>query len=225
MSSGKTTDARLVWDLPLRLFHWLLLICLIGSWITAEVGYDARQQHLWLGYTTLGLLAFRLIWGFVGPRHARFASFFPSPKSVLSYARAMVAGRAEQTVGHNPVGSLMVFALLLSVAVQGVSGLFMDDDIMFAGPYASAAGRDLTDVMETLHHNNFYVLQALAALHILAALYLTFVKRERLIQAMFSGRKAGDLVPADQAIASSRLGVATALVAAIAGLLYWLSWY
>lgn len=196
---------RLVWDLPLRVFHWLLVISVAASWATGQIGSEVRQYHMWLGYWMLGLLTFRLIWGVVGTRHSRFTSFIPTPKSVMRYGRDLVTGQASETVGHNPVGSLMVFLMLALLVTQVVSGLFVDDDIFYAGPFAYSVSGKTNDFFEGLHHDVVDWIVVLAVLHIAAALYHTLRLKEPLIRAMFTGKKRAAVVPASEAIKTSAL--------------------
>lgn len=223
MSTDSTTE-RLVWDLPLRVFHWLLAASLVASYVTARIGYDVRQYHMWLGYWMIGLLTFRLAWGFLGTRHSRFGSFLPRPAQVAAHLRETLTGAEKPTAGHNPVGSLMVFAVLILLAMQALSGLFMDDDIYYAGPYANAVSEQLRDVMAFLHHNVINVILALAAIHILAVCYFSLYRKQRLIRAMFTGRKSSDVVPAEEAIRDSRLWVAAVIAIAVFGAIFWLGW-
>lgn len=223
MTSDRTTE-RLVWDLPLRLFHWLLVCSLSASWITAKIGYDVRQYHVWLGFWMIGLLTFRVVWGFIGPRHARFASFFPRPRLLLAHIRESFRGRARPSAGHNPVGGLMVFALLILIAVQAISGLFVDDDIFYAGPYASTASESLTDVMSTIHHNIINVILALVAAHIAAVIYFSVLRKQALIRAMLTGRKSADVVSAQEEISGSRIWLAITIVIVVTAVIINLSW-
>jgi cytochrome b len=223
MTSDRTTD-RLVWDLPLRLFHWLLVGSLSASWITAQIGYDVRQYHVWLGFWMIGLLTFRIAWGFVGPRHARFASFFPRPRLLIAHLRESFRGRDRQSAGHNPAGSLMVFALLMLIAIQAISGLFVDDDIFYAGPYASTASESVTDLMSTIHHNIINVVLALVAIHVAAVIYFSVVRKQALIRAMLTGRKSADVVSEQEEISGSRIWLAISVVIAVAIVIFNLSW-
>jgi len=217
-----TEEKRLVWDLPLRLFHWLLVLSLAASWATAKAGFEWTEIHFWLGYFTLGLLVFRILWGFVGPRHARFSSFLKGPGSIWQYARGLIGGPVVHTVGHNPLGGLMVVVMLALLLFQGVTGLFATDDIVWSGPYnpavSGATGKQLT----SLHHANFNFILAAVALHILAIAYYGFVKRQNLVVAMLTGKKAAVWVPADQEITRSELVKAIIVIAISAALIYWL---
>ena len=134
-------EKRLVWDLPLRLFHWLLVLSLVGSYMTAHAGPDWIQVHARLGYWTAGLLIFRVLWGLCGPTHARFRSFLAPPRKVVQYIRGLLEGANVHHVGHNPLGGWMVIAILLSLTLQVATGLFATDDIAWTGPYYSEIGR------------------------------------------------------------------------------------
>ncbi|NND59243.1 MAG: cytochrome B [Gammaproteobacteria bacterium] len=213
---------RLVWDLPLRIFHWLLVVSVIASFTTGKIGSSVREYHMLLGYWMLGLLIFRLVWGVVGTRHSRFASFIPTPASSWRYARNVLKGEAPASIGHNPLGSLMVFLMLALLITQVVSGLFVDDDIFFAGPFAHAVRSSTSKFFEGLHHDVVNWIVVLAILHIAAALYHTFRMKEPLIRAMFTGRKSADVVPHDQAITTSAVIRALVVAAVTAAFVYWL---
>ncbi|MFK8030002.1 MAG: cytochrome b/b6 domain-containing protein [Gammaproteobacteria bacterium] len=221
MSSNNPAQ-RLVWDLPTRAFHWLLALSLAASYVTSLIGFDARQYHMWLGYWMIGLLTFRCVWGLVGTRHARFINFFPTPRRLFNYIKNTVRGESPETVGHNPLGSLMIFATLAILGAQAVSGLFMDDEIMFSGPYFNSASPELASTMNFLHNNLINVILGLVAVHIAAVLYHSFVRRERIIRAMLSGKKSADVVPEGESISGSRLGLAVAIAIATAAFTYWL---
>lgn len=216
------TNERIVWDLPLRIFHWALVASVLFSWISGKVGYDLREYHMLAGYGMLGLLLFRLAWGFIGTRHSRFASFIPTPWSVVTYARDLINGTARQSIGHNPLGSLMVFVMLVVLLAQAVSGLFMDDDIMHAGPYADAVNKQTRRTMEDLHGLCANVIAVLALVHVLAVLYHQFKLKEPLIRAMITGRKSAQIVSQELSINTSALvrGVVVAVI--VTGFVYWL---
>ncbi|MFC7292626.1 cytochrome b/b6 domain-containing protein [Hirschia litorea] len=218
--TNKKGSKRLVWDLPLRLFHWLLVLSIAASWATAKAGVEWTEIHFLLGYWTAGLLVFRLIWGFVGPKHARFASFIPSVKSVFLYLRGFLKGHGKQAVGHNPMGALMVFAILAIVGAQVVTGLFASDDILFSGPFNSLVDGKLSETITRLHNFNFDVILFLIFAHISAVLIYLFKKKQNLILPMITGRKSKDVVPDDEAIKSSRLFIALCVVA-VSVLIVW----
>ena len=211
----------LVWDLPLRLVHWALLGCFAGSWITAELGFDWTTAHFRFGYATLTLVVFRLIWGFVGPTHARFTHFIKGPRAILQHLRALLRNDAPASVGHNPLGAIAVLALLLALLVQASSGLFISDDIFYAGPYNPAVSGATATLLAKVHHWNFRWLQLLVALHLFAIAWYGFRQGHNLVKPMVTGRK--DLSAAQRAagISHSRFGIAL-LVGLAVGLALWL---
>jgi cytochrome b len=211
-----------VWDLPLRLFHWLFATSIIACWITAEAGFDWMQVHFWLGYWTIGLLIFRVIWGFIGPRHARFSSFVATPAAMWRYLRSMTNGANITTVGHNPLGGIMVIAMLILVTIQSVTGLFATDEIVWSGPYSPAVSKDTARTLTTLHHTNFNWILAAVALHVTAIAFYGIVKKQNLIASMLTGHKPATLVPEHEAISSSELLKATIVTLISTGAVYWL---
>jgi cytochrome b len=213
---------RLVWDLPLRLFHWLFALSIFASWGTAQLGFKWMQWHIWLGYWVIGLVAFRLIWGFVGPKHARFSNFLKGPSAIFRYVRGFAGvGAPLRSVGHNPLGGLMVILMLLLVAFQEYTGLFATDDIAWAGPYNGAISGSVASTLTSLHHVISNCILAAIGLHLTAIAYYAFVKGENLVPAMLTGRKRAEAVPAGEAIASSELWKASIVIAASAGVVLW----
>ena len=215
-ADGDSSGAR-VWDLPLRLFHWLLVLTLIGSWTTHELGTAWMDWHVRLGYFALGLVIFRVVWGFVGPRHARFSSFLKSPVAALSYARDWLAGRPPAVVGHSPMAGWAILALLLSVALQATSGLFKSDDFLIQGPWYHSAPKWLNGLAAQIHGANFNVLLGLVALHLTVMAIYRWRLKTNLVGAMITGRGR---VSAGDGIASDRLVVALIVAAAAAGLVW-----
>jgi cytochrome b len=182
-----------IWDLPVRLFHWLLVICLITSFVTVKIGGNAMDFHARAGYCALALIIFRICWGFVGSHHARFVNFMPSPKSLLGY----VSGKTKAGLGHNPLGAMSVLALIISVGLQAITGLFANDDIMFEGPFAKYVSNDMVALLTSIHRLNETVLIILIALHSCAILYYQKYKGENLIKPMLLGDKEID--PSEEA--------------------------
>jgi cytochrome b len=215
-------EKRLVWDLPTRLFHWLLALDILGLYLTAEPGTPTMEWHFRLGYVALGLVAFRIIWGFIGPRHARFSTFLVGPKALFAYLRCFLKRDSPAAPGHNPAGALMVIVLLLMVGFQAITGLFTSDDIVFAGPYNGAVSGDTADRMGSLHHRNFAILQWAILLHVVAVLFYVIFKRQNLIGAMFSGRKPAHVVSETEAITGSQVVKAVVLGLIVAGAVWWL---
>ncbi|MHB0775465.1 cytochrome b/b6 domain-containing protein [Halomonas sp. WWR20] len=181
-----------VWDMPIRLFHWGLVLALILLWYTGTT--DATlfdfpiEWHARAGYVVLGLVAFRWIWSFAGSRYARWGNLLATPAEGLRYALAFLKGNAPRYVGHNPLGGWMVLAMLLSLTLQAVTGLFASDDIFFDGPLATRVSGDTADTLMWLHRSNVNVLLWLVALHVIAVL-LHRLQGESLIMAMITGRK------------------------------------
>jgi cytochrome b len=179
-----------VWDVPTRLFHWLLVIAIFTSWLSHE--FEWVKVHLWSGYTVLVLVAFRLAWGFLGSAHSRFSDFLKSPPAVWRYWReGELAGP-----GHNPAGGWAVVAMLVLILVQASSGLFNSDGLMFDGPLYYALDSAWSDKLGALHEKVFWVLLGLIALHIIAVLYYQFGSRQQnLIGPMFNGGEGGRQAP------------------------------
>ncbi|MCW5622006.1 MAG: cytochrome b/b6 domain-containing protein [Burkholderiales bacterium] len=188
-TSAGTRRRMRVWDLPVRVFHWMLVILIATSWISAEIGGNAMQIHQWSGLTVLMLILFRIAWGFFGGTHARFSSFVRSPAAAVRYGIGLIRGSREFHPGHNPLGGWMVMALLLSLLIQAGTGLFANDDIMLEGPLAARVSKETSDLLTVIHEVNFNVLLGLIAVHILAALFYLVVKRENLILPMITGDK------------------------------------
>lgn len=177
-----------VWDLPIRLFHWFLVAGIILSFVTVKIGGNAMSWHAFSGYCVLSLIIFRIIWGFVGSYHARFIHFVPSPKGLLHFVR----GKANAGLGHNPLGALSVLALLFSVGLQAVTGLFANDDISFEGPFAKYVSNDVVQLLTSIHYFNENVLIIVIALHLCAIFYYQKFKGENLIKPMLVGDKEID---------------------------------
>lgn len=210
-----------VWDLPVRLFHWSVVGLLGWSWWSGEEGGMQLQSHMWAGYAVLALVLFRVLWGFAGTGTARFSSFVRGPRATLASARELLDRRPRREAGHNPLGGLMVLALLLCLLVQTVSGFFANDDLFNEGPLYKHAGKALSDTLTAVHHLNFEVLLTLVGVHIAAVLWHRLRKGERLVAAMILGRKAIDGPPPPLASAWRALpwlAVSAAVVALIVNL-------
>ncbi len=203
-----------VWDLPLRIFHWLLALSVLAAIVTGEIGGNLIDWHGRIGALILGLLVFRIIWGFVGSTHARFASFFPTPAKIAAYLKGQWQG-----LGHNPLGALSVLALLGVLATLVGAGLFANDDIAFQGPLFSLVDKALSDKLRGVHELAFNVLAVLLVLHIVAIIFYARVKKHNLVVPMLTGKVA---VPKDQAVSVVKAGVLRFVVAlAIAGVVVW----
>lgn len=176
-----------VWDLPTRVFHWVLVGLLAAAWLTSETG--PIEWHAWIGQTLLALVIYRVIWGLIGSQTAQFWNFIKGPKAVFDYARGLLGRSTPPSVGHNPLGGLMIVALLLLVALQAVLGLFANDDIYFDGPLRHMVDKDMSDMMTGWHKLVFNLILIAAGVHVAAALFYLVVKRENLIGAMITGDK------------------------------------
>ena len=178
-----------VWDLPTRLFHWCLVILVIFSFITAKIGGNAMQYHEWSGSAILALLLFRLVWGFVGSRESRFATFVYGPATVFRYALNILQPDSRHYLGHNPLGGWSIVAMLSALMIQAGTGLFANDDIITEGPLYSWVSKATSDWITWVHRLNQQVIIGLVAIHILAVLFYLFYKRENLIKPMITGFK------------------------------------
>ncbi len=207
---------RLVWDIPTRLFHWLLVACILAQYLTAEV-FDAIDWHFKIGYFTLGLILFRVLWGIVGTTYARFSQFLAGPGTVAAYAKTLPSRQSPAHAGHNPMGGWMVIVLIGLVALQGVSGLFIGDDIINNGPYYDAVSDATRDTMNAIHHTAFNILLAAIALHIAAVVFYVRYKKQMLIAAMLHGKKPTSA----PGISSSRLLLALLLVLIVIAAMYY----
>ncbi len=202
-----------IWDLPTRLFHWMLAACVIGLVITGSVGGNWMNWHLRLGYAVLTLLLFRLVWGFAGGRWSRFGSFLYSPASLVAYLRGR--SRPEQDAGHTPLGALSVLALLAILAAQVGTGLMSDDEISVSGPLTRFVSGD-TVSLATGYHTEIgkFIVIALVVLHLLAILFYKLVKKQSLVRPMVVGDKQ---LPTP--VAESRDSAGTRLLALVVLLL------
>ena len=196
----------LVWDAPVRVFHWLMVLCFAGAYLTAETE-RWRLVHVTLGYTMAGLVAFRLLWGLVGTRHARFAGFVRGPAAVWRYLRSLRGGAPEPHVGHNPAGALAIVALLVLAALVTVSGWSVYTDL--GGEW-----------LEELHEGLANAMLAVVGLHVGAVVFSSWLHHENLVGAMISGRKPG---PAADAVRSAWRSVAALLLVAVLAF-WWAEW-
>jgi cytochrome b len=212
-----------VWDLPTRVFHWLLAAAVIGLVITGKVGGNAIAWHFRLGYVVMGLLAFRLLWGFVGGRWSRFASFVYAPGTVLRYLRGQARPDEWLEVGHSPLGAGSVFALLALLAVQVGTGLVADDEIASTGPLNRFVSSD-TAASATHWHKDYgqLILIVLVLLHVAAIVFYRVKKGRDLVRPMVTGDKQ---LPAETPASSDSATVrwlALGLALACAGVVTWI---
>jgi cytochrome b len=177
------------WDLPVRIFHWLLVLLVISQIVTACIGGNAMQFHAFGGYAILALVFFRVLWGFVGGTHARFRDFVHGPGAVVRYAKSLVRGPHAPHRGHNPLGGWSVLVMLVSLLAQATSGLFANDDVMMEGPLAKHVSGRTSEIATAIHDVNAGILLSLIVVHIAAVLFYLLAKKENLIAPMISGRK------------------------------------
>lgn len=204
---GVEAPARriLVWDAPVRIFHWLMVGCFAGAWLTAE-SETWRLVHVTLGWTMAGLVAFRLVWGLVGTKHARFSSFVRGPAAVIAYLKSMRSPSPQHTVGHNPAGAVAIVGLLaLAVAVTATG-------------WVAYAGTGPGEAFEELHEGVATAMLVLVGLHVAGVALGSWKNRENLVRSMIDGRKQG---PASEGLRSARWGLAAVIVAAVLGFWYW----
>jgi len=205
-SPAEKQPRTLVWDAPLRVFHWLLALAFAVAWLTAE-GERWRLVHVTAGYTLAGLVAFRLVWGVVGTRHARFGDFVRGPHAVLAYLRSLLRGRPEHHAGHNPAGGLAIIALLALAALTAATGW---------ADYTDLGGDWLEEVHEALASG----MLALVAVHVVAVVASSWLHRENLVAAMIHGRKP---VPPNEGIRRAWRGLAAVLLVAVLAF-WWQEW-
>ena len=206
-TTSKLRKIRL-WDLPLRLFHWSLLLLVSGAIASAELAdtiTGAMDWHPRFGYAILALLVFRLIWGFVGSTHARFANFVRGPAAIIDYLKHMKDAKGP-SIGHNPLGALSVLALLAILLFQAISGLFLnDEDFSLEGPLFKHVSGAVSHAFRELHEANAAIIFTLIGLHITAILFYRFIKRDNLVTPMLTGNKE---IPVEQPEASASGGSA-----------------
>jgi len=214
MTESRARRVR-IWDLPTRIFHWLLVLLIPFQWWTAEE--ERLDLHLIGGIAILGLLTFRILWGLFGSSTARFANFVKGPRGLIAY----LTGRAANVVGHNPVGALSVIALLGLLFIEVGLGLFAgDEDGLESGPLAHLIDAELSEELADLHEDAFDILLVLIGLHLAAILFYAVVQRKNLVGPMISGSgKAPEGVPGMERASLWRFALAAL---AAAGFAFWI---
>jgi cytochrome b len=208
-----------LWDGPVRLFHWALVLLLAFSWWSGEE--EQLEWHRWSGYAVLALVVFRIYWGFAGTGAARFSAFVRGPGATLAYMRTLASREPSRTPGHNPVGGLSIVAILAVLCVQVTTGLFaVDNDAIESGPLSHLVSYDVGRALAEVHEISFHALQILAAVHIGAVLYYLVWKRTNLIGAMITGRRA---LPSDPSYPTAPLWRLAVGVAFAVGLAWFVS--
>ena len=195
----------LIWDAPVRVFHWLMVLSFAGAYLTAE-SERWRVMHVTLGYTMVGLVAFRLLWGLIGTRHARFSSFVQGPGAVARYLRSLVRGRPEHHSGHNPAGALAIVALLTMTLLVAATGWATYNEV---GAWS-----------EDLHEGVANVMLAIVGVHVLAVVLASWLHRSNLIGAMVTGRRLGS---AEEGVRSAWRSVASLMLVAVMAF-WWMQW-
>jgi cytochrome b len=196
----------LVWDAPVRVFHWLLVLSFAGAYLTSE-SERWRLVHVSLGYTMGGLVAFRILWGLVGTRYARFSNFVRGPAAVIRYVRALLSGKSEHHIGHNPAGAVAIVLLLLSSLAIVATGWAVYNDV----------GGNL---WEELHEGAGNFMLAVVAVHVAGVVIASRMHKENLVRSMLSGTKEG---APNEGIRRAWLGLAILVLAAVLGF-WWLQW-
>lgn len=196
----------LVWDAPVRVFHWLMVASFAGGWLTAE-SEQWRLVHVTLGYTMAGLVLFRVLWGLWGTRYAKFSSFVRGPAAIKRYAAGLLRGRHESHTGHNPAGALAIIALLGLTLLVALSGWAIYNDL--AGHW-----------LENVHEAAANVMLAIVGAHVAAVLWTSWRLRENLVGAMVTGRKPGT---PGQGIRRAWHSVAAVMLVAVLGF-WWTQW-
>lgn len=186
-SEKENTSSIKVWDVYLRLFHWLLALCIIVSFVSVRM--DEMEIHFISGHVILALIIFRILWGFVGSRTALFSSFIKGPKATWRYLKTSDSPEFKPMIGHSPIAALSVIALLLTISAQVVTGLMSDDEMFLQGPLAQFVSYETAYQATTYHAYIPKFIVGLVILHILAIIFYKFVKKENLVQPMITGSK------------------------------------
>lgn len=196
----------LVWDWPVRIGHWLLVAAFAVAWLTSE-SEELRLVHAIAGGTVVGVILFRLLWGFLGTRHARFANFVRGPRAVIDYVGGLLRGRPAHETGHNPAGGWAILALLSLGLLSGASGWFIYQDI--GGHW-----------VEELHESLAALMLAVALVHVAGVAVGSLAHRENLVRAMFNGRKQGE---PREAISGTRPLMAVVMLGWVVACAWWLA--
>jgi cytochrome b len=181
-----------VWDPLVRVFHWALVVSFFTAYLTED---DVLTLHVWAGYAVLGLVVFRILWGLVGTRHARFSDFVYSPRAVRAFLKDTLLLRAKRYLGHNPAGGAMIVLMLISLVLTTLTGLMVYGAAENAGPLAGwlgQLGEEGGDVFEAVHEFLANLCMMLVAIHVVGVLVESLVHRENLVRAMWNGRKRVD---------------------------------
>nr|WP_294519184.1 cytochrome b/b6 domain-containing protein [uncultured Rhodopila sp.] len=176
-----------VWDLPVRLFHWAIVVLIAAAWTTQEL--NKMEWHMRIGYAILALLLFRIVWGIVGSDTARFVRFLKSPAAALRHLSHLRRREPDLEIGHNAAGGWMVLLMLVLLGVQAGTGLFSNDDSDSDGPLMHLIGKDQSDFISKIHSLNFNLILAVIVLHVVAITAYAVLKRQNLVRPMLTGMK------------------------------------
>lgn len=205
-----------IWDLPIRVFHWLLVLLIGFMWLSGKQGW--LEYHMWSGYTILSLLVFRIIWGFVGSDTARFLFFLKSPIEAIRHLCQIAKREPDTEIGHNAAGGWMVLGLLGLLLAQVFTGMAANDDISVEGPLYGLVGKSWSDWATSQHHFLFKIIQVAVALHVFAIIVYAVLKRHDLVRPMITGKKRMPGATAAPRMVSGKLAlviwVAVAIVVA-----------
>jgi cytochrome b len=201
-----------VWDLPVRLFHWAIVLLIAAAWATEKFNY--MEWHVRVGYTILTLLLFRLAWGLIGSDTARFTRFLSSPIAALRHLSHLHRREPDTEIGHNAAGGWMVLVMLALIGVQAGTGLFANDDANTEGPLMHFISKDQSDYLSHIHSLNFLLIKIVIVLHIVAVLTYLTLKRQNLVGPMITGVKQMPDGTATPRLRSPLLALAALVVAA-----------
>jgi cytochrome b len=218
----KTAPTLRIWDLPTRIFHWLLAVSITGALITINLGGGWMEWHVRFGIASFVLLLFRVVWGLIGPRYARFSQFVTTPAKTIAYLRHNAGSRHA---GHNPLGAWSVLAMLFLFLFQSSTGLFANDDVMTQGPLAQFVSNDTVALLTRIHSFSEYVLYGILTLH-LGAIAFYSLRGAALVQPMVTGDVPKHTLPSGTQSARDdwRVRLGALLLAVALGALAWWLW-
>ena len=210
-----------IWDIPIRLFHWLLVLLIGFMWVSGKQGW--LEYHMLAGYAILSLLVFRVVWGFIGSDTARFLFFLKSPIEAVRHLLHITKREPDTEIGHNAAGGWMVVGMLALLFAQVFTGMGANDDISVEGPLSRMVGKDWSDWLTGRHHFLFKIIQIVVALHILAIVAYAILKRHDLVRPMITGKKRMPGAMQAPRMMSPILAAVVWIIAAllVTGLVWW----
>ncbi len=218
-----STVARLIWDLPTRLFHWMLVLLIALQYATAKFHFLDMDWHFRFGYATLTLIVFRICWGFFGSQSSRFTCFVRGPVAVVGYVRSQFSTNPQVSVGHNPLGGWSAIVLIVSVLVQAISGLFASDGVDTDGPLSDKVASSTVKLFSRIHVWNENILLVLIALHVVAIALYYVLRKDDLLSPMITGKKAISGLPLKFASRWRALALLIISACAVTGVIVWAS--